>query len=105
WECSAVSKETPLTIKISVGVKEDGAVCLVIRDSGPGIPGQHRSKIFEPFYTTKQKGTGLGLAVVQSVVKAHKGNFRMRSSKKGVTAMIDLPSINVTPTNNNFAQC
>lgn len=105
WEQSKQEDASDLKIKVSVSRKENGFVSLAIKDSGPGIPSHHRGKIFEPFYTTKQQGTGLGLAVVQSVVKAHKGEFKMRSSKKGVTAIIELPPISISPINNKFTQC
>ncbi|HTQ50237.1 MAG TPA: ATP-binding protein [Candidatus Acidoferrales bacterium] len=42
-----------------------------IRDDGPGVPPEHRQEIFKPYFTTNQKGTGLGLAVVQQIVLAH----------------------------------
>jgi len=42
-----------------------------IRDTGPGVPVGHRTEIFKPYFTTQQKGTGLGLAVVQQIVLAH----------------------------------
>jgi len=48
-------------------------------DNGPGITGALQRKIFEPFYTTKSQGTGLGLAVVQSVVKSHNGRLNLVS--------------------------
>lgn len=45
--------------------------CLEIRDNGPGVLPEHRLEIFKPYFTTQQKGTGLGLAVVQQIVLAH----------------------------------
>ena len=47
---------------------------IVIKDDGPGIAKELCQRIFEPFFTTKTHGTGLGLAVVDSVVKAHGGH-------------------------------
>jgi signal transduction histidine kinase len=44
---------------------------LEIRDDGPGVPPDRRQEIFKPYFTTNQKGTGLGLAVVQQIVLAH----------------------------------
>lgn len=52
---------------------------LVIRDDGPGIPEATLRRIFEPFYTTKTTGRGLGLSVVQGIVKAHNGSIRVLS--------------------------
>lgn len=85
----------PLVIKISVTDNDSNTVCLQIKDNGPGIPVAHRRKVFEPFYTTKAQGTGLGLAVVQAVIKAHKGELTVRSSNSGVTATILLPVSNL----------
>jgi signal transduction histidine kinase len=45
--------------------------CLDVRDNGPGVPPDRRTEIFKPYFTTQQKGTGLGLAVVQQIVLAH----------------------------------
>jgi two-component system sensor histidine kinase HydH len=50
--------------------KADEAI-LEIRDNGPGVPPERRQEIFKPYFTTHQKGTGLGLAVVQQIVLAH----------------------------------
>lgn len=44
---------------------------LEVRDNGPGVPAEHRSEIFKPYFTTQKQGTGLGLAVVQQIVLAH----------------------------------
>lgn len=44
---------------------------LEIRDNGPGVPLEQRQEIFKPYFTTHQKGTGLGLAVVQQIILAH----------------------------------
>ncbi|HKW30620.1 MAG TPA: sensor histidine kinase, partial [Verrucomicrobiae bacterium] len=49
----------------------DAGAALEIRDNGPGVPPEHRQEIFKPYFTTNQKGTGLGLAVVQQIVLAH----------------------------------
>lgn len=87
--------EAPLVMQVLVTMSDANTIKLQIKDNGPGIPNEHRSKVFEPFYTTKAQGTGLGLAVVQAVVKAHQGEFKVRSSKKGVSASITLPVFNL----------
>jgi signal transduction histidine kinase len=59
--------------KIQVAVQRAGAseAAFEIRDDGPGVPPENRQEIFKPYFTTHQKGTGLGLAVVQQIVLAH----------------------------------
>lgn len=59
--------------EISVAAARNGALeaTLEIRDNGPGVPPENRTDIFKPYFTTTQKGTGLGLAVVQQIVLAH----------------------------------
>ena len=59
------------TIEILAEKKTSTGATLEIRDDGPGIPAEHRAEIFKPYFTTNQKGTGLGLAVVQQIVLAH----------------------------------
>jgi signal transduction histidine kinase len=76
----------------------DGAVnaCeVVFADTGPGIPEEHRQKIFEPYFTTKKEGTGLGLAIVNRVVADHQGTINIDSQLgKGTTITMILPAEN-----------
>jgi signal transduction histidine kinase len=58
-------------IQISARRLNAGEAALEIRDNGPGVPPDRRQEIFKPYFTTHQKGTGLGLAVVQQIVLAH----------------------------------
>jgi signal transduction histidine kinase len=66
-------------------------VRLDLRDTGEGIPQSHLAKIFEPFYTTKEKGSGLGLAMVAKIVADHRGKIRVRSQPQGTTFSLFLP--------------
>nr|MBP8976598.1 response regulator [Bacteroidota bacterium] len=69
-------------------------VCVSVQDTGSGIPEEDMKKIFEPFYTTKErgKGTGLGLAVVYGVVTAHQGFIDVESTVgKGTTFYLYFP--------------
>lgn len=68
------------------------AVEIVISDTGGGIPAHELDKIFEPFYTTKSEGTGLGLSVVQRIIDDHGGTIDAKSKEgKGTTFYIKLP--------------
>jgi signal transduction histidine kinase len=51
-------------------------VCLEVLDSGPGVPVEARSRIFEPYYSTRTGGTGLGLAIVASIAADHRAFVR-----------------------------
>jgi len=58
-------------IQLTAGKTGPGMAALEVRDNGPGVAPEHRNDIFKPYFTTHQKGTGLGLAVVQQIVLAH----------------------------------
>ncbi|TLU67698.1 PAS domain-containing protein [Thalassotalea litorea] len=69
---------------IDIHIDAEGDWILVrVKDNGNGIPAQDHDKIFEPFYTSKMQGTGLGLAVVKSVAKAHHGDVELSSEAPG----------------------
>jgi len=79
------------------------AVEIVISDTGTGIPAHELDKIFEPFYTTKTEGTGLGLPMVQRIIDDHGGTIDVKSQEgKGATFYIKLPVGNekLVPQNN-----
>lgn len=69
---------------IEVSVTQDGDGLLVaIADHGPGIPEELRQRVFEPYFTTKQDGTGLGLALVRQTVEAHNGTITLSETPGG----------------------
>jgi len=68
-------------------------VVIVITDNGVGIPAEHYTKIFDPYFTTKQKGSGLGLATSYSIIRNHGGMIKVNSKVgKGSTFYIYLPA-------------
>ena len=72
--------------------REDNWVCVGFSDTGPGIPPDEVSKIFEPFYTTKATGTGLGLAVSYGIVERQGGRITVNSQLgQGATLTVRLP--------------
>jgi signal transduction histidine kinase len=66
------------TLTLTTGEGADG-VWFNINDTGGGIPQDQINRIFEPFYTTKAKGTGLGLMIVQRIVRDHGGRIELES--------------------------
>jgi signal transduction histidine kinase len=66
-------------------------VVVEIADNGVGIPEGDLSRIFTPFYTTKQKGVGLGLAIVQKLVIQHNGLISVESTPEGSVFRVHLP--------------
>jgi two-component system, cell cycle sensor histidine kinase and response regulator CckA len=71
---------------------------LAIADSGTGIRPEHLPRIFDPYYTTKEKGSGLGLASVYSIVKKHRGHIEVESKVgEGTTFHIWLPAQAAVP--------
>lgn len=66
-------------------------VCLTVSDNGHGISGETRTRLFEPFFTTRPQGTGLGLAVVRSVAEAHDGQVLFHSNALGTVFAICIP--------------
>jgi signal transduction histidine kinase len=69
------------------------AVVIEIADTGPGIPDDEVQAIFEPFYTTKNKGAGLGLAISHSIVERHGGVLSVSSGALGTTFRVALPAL------------
>ncbi len=83
-----------LHVELGRGEVRDGKpqARLSITDSGPGITPEVMARIFEPFYTTKALGTGLGLPIVRRIVEAHQGQVEVHTAPgKGTTFIVHLP--------------
>ncbi|MFC6632817.1 ATP-binding protein [Microbulbifer taiwanensis] len=83
------------------GCIDRGCACISVTDDGPGISPQHRERILEPFFTTKEpgEGTGLGLAMVYSIVEEHDGQLELVSpahpeTGRGAKFIVQLPLSN-----------
>jgi two-component system nitrogen regulation sensor histidine kinase NtrY len=70
-------------IEITAAPGHDGAVSIVIRDHGPGIPPELDGKIFDPYCTAKSGGTGLGLALAKQTVEMHRGTIAVEQTPGG----------------------
>ena len=70
----------------------NGCVSTIIKDTGVGIPGKNINNIFNPFFTTKNEGTGMGLALTYTIVNNHSGNIDIKSTPKiGTAVTVELP--------------
>jgi len=79
-------------LEINLSMKHNTAR-IIVRDTGHGIPENLRQKIFLPFFTTKEKGTGLGLALVQKIIVSHGGSVVVESAgDRGTAFRIILPA-------------
>jgi len=71
---------------------DDAQISISFTDTGPGIPADRIGRIFEPYYTTKETGSGLGLMIVQRIVREHGGAIEVEShAGRGTTFRIKLP--------------
>jgi two-component system nitrogen regulation sensor histidine kinase NtrY len=67
-------------------------VRLEVSDDGCGIPDEDKKRLFEPYFSTRKSGTGLGLTIVNAIISDHNGYIRVRDNKpKGTTFLIELP--------------
>ncbi|WP_164462145.1 ATP-binding protein [Bacillus sp. FJAT-42376] len=79
-------------IRISLSQSRDRKAVLIISDSGTGIPADVLEKIKEPFFTTKEKGTGLGLVITEKILTQHGGSMEIESEEgRGTTVKLFLP--------------
>jgi two-component system sensor histidine kinase PilS (NtrC family) len=69
-----------------------GGVAIRVTDSGPGIPEVIRDRLFDPFFTTRPGGTGLGLSVVHRAIEAHRGFVFIDSDTRGTRVTVLLPA-------------
>ncbi|GAA5316894.1 MAG: sensor histidine kinase FleS [Candidatus Pelagadaptatus aseana] len=93
------SQAEGVELQIQMAPCGDEAVAIEVRDNGPGMPADELSKAKEVFVTSKPQGTGLGLAVVESVVRRHGGTFELQSEVGvGTCARVLLPLAQFAPT-------
>jgi len=83
------SGDAPVWVK---GRRSGGRVEVVVRDEGPGFPAEAAGRLFEPFYTTKEKGMGIGLYLARRIIEAHGGTIEARRPEgAGAEFRVDLP--------------
>jgi signal transduction histidine kinase len=88
----AISKDVAGRVELTAELVGERLVRVTIKDNGPGIPIEQQAKIFQPLFSTKVKGTGLGLAVTRGIIERHGGVIRVHSDGScGTTFEVDLP--------------
>ena len=93
--CEATNPPGKVIIKTA---EKDGWWVVQIIDEGPGITQEDRERVFEPFFTKKDTGTGLGLAFAKKIVSAHGGQISIKKNKpKGTMVLVEIPVITVAP--------
>lgn len=81
-----------LRVAVATSSDEKGGVEITFQDSGPGIPAELREQIFNPFFTTKETGVGLGLSIVSKIVDDHRGSIHVTSEPgEGACFKVFLP--------------
>jgi signal transduction histidine kinase len=79
----AVGSSGEVLVRIESDPDSDGGVRVRVRDTGPGLSAEDQQRLFEPFYTTKPGGTGLGLAVSRAIARAHGGDIQASNCERG----------------------
>lgn len=73
--------------------RQAGGVALRVRDEGPGIPAEIADRVFEALFTTRPKGTGLGLALCRRIVEAHQGEITLEPVERGACFRVFIPEV------------
>jgi len=84
--------DADLDLQLQARRGSDGRAQIIVSDNGPGVPPKIRERVFEPFFTTRARGNGIGLSIVKSVVEAHGGCVHLAESRVGATFVIELPA-------------
>ena len=93
FEALSVMRADTRRVVIRAHRSGSGEVFVSVRDSGPGFPGGLAEQLFEPFFSTKSEGTGMGLAIARSIVEAHGGSLSGENCEEGGAVFtVRLPS-------------
>jgi len=83
FEAMSAMRPDVRRVVIHAGRNENGEIVVSVRDTGPGFPGGIAEQLFEPFFSTKAEGTGMGLAIARSIVEAHGGTLSGENCDNG----------------------
>jgi PAS domain S-box-containing protein len=85
--------DCPRTLRVKSLIHEPDSVLIMLEDSGPGIDSENVDRIFNPFFTTKSQGMGMGLSICRSIIEAHNGRLSARSAVgRGSVFQVELPA-------------
>jgi C4-dicarboxylate-specific signal transduction histidine kinase len=74
-EATSISSRLPHTVLVATEADDHHSVHVIVRDNGAGLPAGAEWEVFEPFYTTKGSGMGMGLSIARSIIESHGGNI------------------------------
>lgn len=83
FEALSVMRAEARRVVIRAERVQDGKICVSVRDAGPGFPNGLADQLFEPFFSTKTEGTGMGLAIARSIVETHGGTLSAENCADG----------------------
>ena len=94
-EAMCTVDEGPRELTVSTSKDKSGSALIAVRDSGPGVTPQNVERLFEPFYTTKAGGLGMGLSICRSIIEAHGGRLWVNADlPRGTTFQFTVPATN-----------
>jgi signal transduction histidine kinase len=98
-EAMSEVNERSRDLSISTSLDTRGDVSITVRDSGPGLKPEDLERLFDPFYTTKPTGMGMGLSICRSIIEAHRGRLWVTANTtRGASFHLSLPAREVTPS-------
>jgi NO-binding membrane sensor protein with MHYT domain len=98
-EAMSEVNERSRDLSISTSLDTRGDVSITVRDSGPGLKPADLERLFDPFYTTKPTGMGMGLSICRSIIEAHRGRLWVTANTtRGASFHLSLPAREVTPS-------
>lgn len=83
FEALSVIRAEARRVVIRADRVQNGKICVSVRDAGPGFPDGLADQLFEPFFSTKTEGTGMGLAIARSIIEAHGGTLSAKNGPEG----------------------
>jgi len=90
-DAAAELREGDRVVTVWTGSSGDNHARIRVRDQGRGLPPGTEAQVFEPFFSTKSTGLGMGLAIARSIVESHGGTIQLESDPDGVVVTINLP--------------